>query len=204
MPFATRCSTTFSTTRELGVAGSCPLPFGGNKGQLGGGGNINRQPRGDFSQARGIIPILPLFRKKFCEMWSLGRLVTSASERKTPGSGESARSRTPILSGWHSSAAPAFRAFGSWRARVEGIWAYARAAATNEEDARDQSRGVHSWPKEARPVVGRRRCVVREASFFSRAHWAPTSERGWGASLNPTKSISLDAPARRHTMQHST
>ena len=60
----------------------------------------------------------------------------------------------------------------------------------------DQSRGVHSWSKEARPVVGRRRCVVRAASFFSRAHWAPTSERGWGASLNLTRTNSLDAPGR--------
>ena len=47
------------------------------------------------------------------------------------GSGECARTRAPIVSGWRSSAAPAFRAFGGWRARVEGIWAVARGAATN-------------------------------------------------------------------------
>ena len=44
------------------------------------------------------------------------------------GSGECARTRAPIVSGWRSSAAPAFRAFGGWRARVEGIWVVARAA----------------------------------------------------------------------------
>ena len=33
---------------------------------------------------------------------------------------------------------------------------------------------------------------ARAASFFSRAHWALTSERGWGASLNPTRSMSLE------------
>jgi len=43
------------------------------------------------------------------------------------GSGECARSRAPIVSGWRSSAAPAFRAFDCWRARVEGIWGLARA-----------------------------------------------------------------------------
>ena len=44
------------------------------------------------------------------------------------GSGECARSRASIVSGWRSSAAPAFRAFGGWRARVERIWSVARAA----------------------------------------------------------------------------
>ena len=111
------------------------------------------------------------------------------------GSGECARSRTPVVSGWRSSAAPAFRAFGGWRARVETIWAFVRAAATSH-GRRDQSRGVHCPSKEAPPVVGRRRCGVRAATFFSRAQLAPTSERGWGASLNLTRFISLDARGR--------
>ena len=92
--------------------------------------------------------------------------------------------------------------------RCPGIPSFGRLALTrrgnlgicsrcgHERGRRNQSRGVHSWSKEAPPVVGRRRCGVRAASFFSRAHWAPTSERGWGASLNLTRTNSLDAPGR--------
>ena len=65
-----------------------------------------------------------------------------------------------------------------------------------ESGRRDQSRGAGSWSKEAPPVAGWRRRGVRAATFFSRAQLAPTSERGWGASLNRTISISLDAPGR--------
>ena len=81
------------------------------------------------------------------------------------------------------------------RTRLEGIWAFARAAAASH-GRRNQSRGVHCPSKEAPPVVGRRRCGVRAATFFSRAQLAPTSERGWGASLNLTRFISLDARGR--------
>ena len=56
--------------------------------------------------------------------------------------------------------------------------------------------GAHCPSKETPPVVGRRRCGVRAICVFSRAHCTPTSERGWGASLNPTRSISLDARGR--------
>ena len=59
------------------------------------------------------------------------------------GSGEDARSRATIVSGWRSSAAPAFRALVGWRSRVEGIWAFARAAATNEEDATNHAACIH-------------------------------------------------------------
>ena len=55
---------------------------------------------------------------------------------------------------------------------------------------------AHCPSKETPPVVGRRRCGVRAMFVFSRAHWAPTSERGWGASLNLTRTNSLDAPGR--------
>ena len=90
---------------------------------------------------------------------------------------------------------PGIPSFGRWRARVEGIWAFARAAAASH-GRRNKSRGVHCPSKEAPPVVGRRRCGVRAIQVFSRAHWTPTSERGWGASLNLTTFISLDAPGR--------
>ena len=90
--------------------------------------------------------------------------------------------------------------------RHSELWSLARTRRGNlgicarcghERGRRNQSRGVHSWSKEAPPVVGRRRCGVRAASFFSRAHCTPTSERGWGASLNLTRSISFDARGRR-------
>ena len=65
-----------------------------------------------------------------------------------------------------------------------------------ESGRRDQSRGAGSWSKEAPPVAGWRRRGVRAATFFSRAQLAPTSERGWGASRNLTRFISLDARGR--------
>ena len=72
--------------------------------------------------------------------------------------------------------------FGSSCAAIHGI-------STNRH-------GAHCPSKETPPVVGRRRCGVRAICVFSRAHCTPTSERGWGASLNPTRSISLDAHGR--------
>ena len=63
--------------------------------------------------------------------------------------------------------------------------------------------GAHCPSKEAPPVVGRRRCGVRAICVFSRAHWAPTSERGWGESLNLTRFISLDAPGRRRCREQA-
>ena len=89
--------------------------------------------------------------------------------------------------------------------RHSELWSLARTRRGNlgicssyghERGRRNQSRGVNSWSKEAPPVVGRWRCGVRAIFVFSRAHWAPTSERGWGASLNLTRTNSLDAPGR--------
>ena len=60
--------------------------------------------------------------------WPRRRAYDTAS-----GSGEGARSRTPIVSGWRSSAAPAFRAVGGRGAHLEGIWVVARTAPRSME-----------------------------------------------------------------------
>ena len=85
------------------------------------------------------------------------------------GSGECARSRTPIVSGWRSSAAPAFRAlFGGWRAcwlaRMRRGNLGCSLLALRPRTRKTQPRGVNSWSKEARlssvgGIVSCERCL---------------------------------------------
>jgi len=128
----------------------------------------------------------------------VGHTYGHASERATQrlsGSGECARSRASIVSGWRERC-PGIPRFGRWRARVEGIWVVARAAPRFMEPQPIDTVRIAHQRRLHQSSVGRRRCGVRAICVFSRAHWAPTSERGWGASLNLTRTNSLDAPGR--------
>ena len=76
--------------------------------------------------------------------------------------------------------------------RESGLWLELRHEASQSRS----KKVVYCRSEETTSVVGRQRCGVRAAALFSRAPLAPTSERGWGASRNRTRFISLDARGR--------
>ena len=81
---------------------------------------------------------------------------------------------------------------GAHASRESGAW----LEPSHESSQSRSTKVAYCRSEETTPVVERPRRGLRADFFFSRAHWTSTSERGWGASLNPTRSISLDAPGR--------
>ena len=125
----------------------------------------------------------------------LGRLATSASVRHSVWK---RRARSFSLADRVGVALERCPGLPScWRlartsSRESGLW----LEPSHESSQSRSSKVVYCRSEETTPVVERRRCGVRAELVFSTAQLAPTSERGWGASLNLTRSISLDARGR--------
>ena len=124
----------------------------------------------------------------------LGRLATSASVRHSVWK---RRERSFSLADRVGVALERCPGLPScWRpartSRESGLWLELRHEASQSRS----TKVVYCRSEETTPVVERRRRGVRAELVFSTAQLAPTSERGWGASLNLTRSISLDARGR--------